>query len=145
MKKSTIIHIALALGSLTALSGANAAVPDAAPAERYYPYVNGYPNSRPANAPTATFVKGIGWYAHALTGISKPYPYSLMFLDNQGTWYTPFNHPGMPGYYDIRGWHISRTAHVARQKSDMEGMAGMSGMSGIIAKTGGAPAGAAQH
>ena len=27
------------------------------------------------------------------------------FLEDQGNWYTPFNHPGMTGRYDIRGWH----------------------------------------
>jgi hypothetical protein len=46
-----------------------------------------------------------GWYTRALTGISQPYPSSLRFLEDQGNWYTPFNHPGMQGRYDIRGWY----------------------------------------
>jgi hypothetical protein len=41
----------------------------------------------------------------ALAGISEPVPASLKFLNDQGAWYTPFDQPGMPGYYDIRQWH----------------------------------------
>lgn len=118
MKTAALISIALALGGTFALPGANAAAPEAE-AVRYYPYVNGYPHSRPANAPTATFERPLSWYATALTGISKPYPYSLMFLDNQGAWYTPFSRPGMPGYYDIRSLHktriLSETKRAAAQ------------------------------
>ena len=32
----------------------------------------------------------------------------VKFLADQGAWYTPFTHPGMPGYYDLRGMHVSR-------------------------------------
>jgi hypothetical protein len=53
-------------------------------------------------------VRTPAWYAQALTGISQPFPYSLRFLEDQGNWYTPFNRPGMPGRYDIRGWHQGR-------------------------------------
>ncbi len=49
--------------------------------------------------------KGNAWYQQALTGISKPYPYSIRFLEDQGNWNTPFNRPGMTGRYDLRGWH----------------------------------------
>lgn len=64
------------------------------------------PDRRPEGAPVITsVVKDAKWYDTALRGISKPYPDSLKFLDNQGNWYTPFNHPGMPGFYDIRGLH----------------------------------------
>ncbi len=45
------------------------------------------------------------WYREALTGVERPYPYSLKFLEDQGAWYTPFNRPGMTGRYDIRHWH----------------------------------------
>ena len=45
------------------------------------------------------------WYQRALTGVAPPYPSSLRFLEDQGEWYTPFNHPGMTGPYDIRRWH----------------------------------------
>jgi len=71
-----------------------------------YPVAGVAPYQRPAGAPVIQEVNhGADWYAHALTGISKPYPPSLKFLEDQGNWYTPFNRPGMPGYYDIRGWH----------------------------------------
>lgn len=63
------------------------------------------PHQRPANAPTITQSgKPEGWYGRALYGVSAPYPHSLRFLEDQGNWYTPFNWPGMPGYYDIRHW-----------------------------------------
>lgn len=64
------------------------------------------PDRRPADAPVVSEVdKSGGWYADALTGLSRPYPYSLRFLENQGNWFTPFSAPGMTGPYDIRGWH----------------------------------------
>jgi len=69
------------------------------------------PQARPAGAPVITvFEKTPAWRATALSGVSKPYPPGLDFLDSQGAWYTPFVHPGMPEPYDVRGWH-------ARQKS----------------------------
>jgi hypothetical protein len=43
----------------------------------------------------------------ALHGIAEPPPASLKFLDDQGGWYTPFDQPGMPGRYDLRGWHAA--------------------------------------
>jgi len=47
----------------------------------------------------------LGWWLAALHGVDKPVPASLAWLKDQGAWYTPFNHPGMPGSYDLRGWH----------------------------------------
>lgn len=71
-----------------------------------YPIAGLQPDQRPSGAPTMEWVQhDKAWYEKALTGISRPYPKSLYFLDNQGYWYTPFNHPGIPGYYDLRGWH----------------------------------------
>jgi hypothetical protein len=71
-----------------------------------YPIAGTQPSQRPVGAPVIHEVqKPEGWYTRALTGVSKPYPYSLKFLEDQGNWYTPFNRPGMPGYYDIRGWY----------------------------------------
>ena len=71
-----------------------------------YPVAGTTPWQRPQGAPTIEWVHhDRAWYQHALTGISPPYPRSLYFLDNQGNWYTPFNHPGMLPPYDIRGWH----------------------------------------
>ena len=64
------------------------------------------PDQRPANAPAIAAVEhDRAWYEHALTGVIPPYPNSLLFLDNQGNWYTPFTRPGMTGRYDVRGWH----------------------------------------
>ena len=64
------------------------------------------PGTRPDAAPIITdFNKDGDWYARALTGIAPPYPASLKFLEDQGAWFNPFIHPGMPGPYDIRGWH----------------------------------------
>jgi hypothetical protein len=64
------------------------------------------PWQRPADAPVIKeFKSGDVWRKQALAGVSEPVPPSLRFLDNQGAWYTPFNRPGMPGYYDLRGLH----------------------------------------
>lgn len=64
------------------------------------------PDMRPAFAPVIkNYSKDGEWYNNALQGISPPYPASLRFIETQGAWYTPFNHPGMTGAYDIRGWH----------------------------------------
>jgi len=71
-----------------------------------YPVAGVDPHQRPANAPVITEVqKDHAWYMRALTGVSEPYPASLRFLEDQGNWYTPFNHPGMTEPYDIRNWH----------------------------------------
>lgn len=71
-----------------------------------YPIAGVHPDQRPAGAPVIEWVqRDKAWFEHTLTGINRPYPKSLYFLDNQGYWYTPFSHPGIPGYYDIRGWH----------------------------------------
>lgn len=71
-----------------------------------YPVAGVKPDARPANAPVISSVQhDDAWHRRALTGIDAPYPPSLRFLDDQGNWYTPFNRPGMPGPYDIRGWH----------------------------------------
>lgn len=66
------------------------------------------PNQRPADAPVIQeFAPSSDWRTKSLVGISKPIPASLDFIDNQGAWYTPFNQPGMPGYYDLRNLHHS--------------------------------------
>lgn len=63
-------------------------------------------NQRPANAPTIReFTPGNLRRKQMLTGISEPLPASLAFIDDQEAWYTPFNQPGIPGYYDLRNWH----------------------------------------
>lgn len=66
------------------------------------------PSVRPASAPAiARYQKNSAWYRHALTGVEKPYPASLRFLEDQGAWHSPFVRPGMTGRYDIRHWHGS--------------------------------------
>lgn len=71
-----------------------------------YPVAGTHPSQRPAEAPQIAEVRHPGaWYTAALHGISRPYPHSLRFLEDQGDWHTPFNRPGMTGRYDIRGWH----------------------------------------
>ncbi len=65
-----------------------------------------FPDRRPEDVPAITvFAKDFAWYAGMLHGIPPPFPDSLRFLDDQGAWYTPFDRPGAPGRYDLRGWH----------------------------------------
>jgi len=77
-----------------------------ASAEDGFPIGGTQPSQRPQGAPVISTVrKEPGWYERALTGVSRPYPHSLRFLEDQGNWSTPFIRPGMHGPYDIRGWH----------------------------------------
>lgn len=62
------------------------------------------PWQRPTGAPTITKALPPD-PTRALHGISTPIPASLKFLDDQGSWYTPFIEAGMPAPYDLRGWH----------------------------------------
>lgn len=85
-----------------------ALAPAAASAESSVFIAGVHPSERPQGAPVITEMpKDADWYARALTGVEPPYPASLRFLEDQGPWYTPFDHPGMTGPYDIRGWHES--------------------------------------
>lgn len=71
-----------------------------------YPIAGTTPDQRPESAPVIKeFAKSTEWYQQALQGVGEPYPASLRFLEDQGAWYTPFNHKGMTGPYDIRNWH----------------------------------------
>ncbi len=75
-------------------------------AERAYPVAGIHPDQRPAGAPVIEFMsRNAAWYENALAGVSRPYPKSLYFLDSQGAWFNPFQHPGMNPPYDIRGRH----------------------------------------
>ena len=97
MKVSSLGHLA---GLTLLLSGVGA------PVAAENPIAGTNPSQRPVGAPEITEVDHPGsWYTTALHGVSQPYPRSLRFLEDQGNWYTPFNRPGMPGWYDIRGWH----------------------------------------
>ena len=72
------------------------------------------PNQRPAGAPVIQeFAPSADWRTQSLAGVSEPIPASLDFIDSQGAWYTPFNQPGMPGYYDLRNLH-----HRARNSNN---------------------------
>lgn len=72
------------------------------------PIAGTQPYARPAGAPQITSVtRDQAWLQRAMHGISQPHPQSLRWLDDQGNWYTPFNRPGMPPPYDIRGWHAA--------------------------------------
>ena len=74
------------------------------------------PHQRPAGAPAISgFTPDAAWRARALTGVSAPVPASLRFLDDQGAWYTPFNHPGGPGYYDLRQWFSGAPQSTVKQ------------------------------
>ena len=71
-----------------------------------YPIAGTAPWQRPDGAPVLEWVKREQeWFQKSLTGINRPYPRSLYFLDNQGYWYTPFVQQGMLPPYDLRGWH----------------------------------------
>lgn len=73
-----------------------------------YPVAGTQPDARPVGAPRITAVtQDAAWWERALFGVSQPFPTSLLFLNSQGAWYTPFNRPGMLGRYDIRGWHAA--------------------------------------
>jgi hypothetical protein len=64
------------------------------------------PYERPAGAPVIKNVtRTPEWRAKVTQGVAQPLPSGLGFLNDQGAWYSPFAQPGMPGYYDIRGWH----------------------------------------
>lgn len=91
----------LAVGLVAAaLTGSSAAVAEVG-------FIGGTtPSVRPAGAPTiATYKMTAAQEKDFFYGVSKPYPASLLFVKNQGAWYTPFMHAGATGGYDIRGWH----------------------------------------
>jgi len=74
------------------------------------------PYQRPEGAPVIKdFTPDPAWRARASTGVVAPAPASLRFLDDQGAWYTPFNHPGGPGYYDLRQWFSDAPQSTAKQ------------------------------
>ncbi len=64
------------------------------------------PDRRPEGLPTVgqTGLTQAG-QERILHGVSRPYPPSLRWIEDQGGWFTPFANPGMTGPYDIRNWH----------------------------------------
>ncbi len=98
----------LALYAVTPTLAADNPPPANLPSQQQtsYPVAGLAPYARPAGAPVEhSVLKTEKWRAQALHGVSDPVPASLKFLDDQGAWYTPFDLPGMPGPYDIRGFH----------------------------------------
>ena len=83
------------------------------------PFVAGTtPDRRPESAPRVTqLLRNDAWLEQATIGITKPHP-PLSFLSDQGAWFTPFNVPGMPKPYDIRGLHAARDGASARVSGD---------------------------
>ncbi len=82
------------------------------------------PWERPAEFPRVEhFLKSESYFDRALRGVRQPYPPSLMFLKDQGAWYTPFTRRGMTGPYDVRGWHrdIGGSHGAARRASGDSG------------------------
>ena len=85
---ATVIFPALVIGA------------EAAPVAGLAPY------ERPVGAPVIKSVtRTPEWRAKLTQGVAQPLPAGLGFLNDQGAWYSPFAQPGIPGYYDIRGWH----------------------------------------
>lgn len=71
-----------------------------------YPLAGVTPDQRPNGAPVVReFVKPAGWEQRFTRGIEGPLPTSLRWIADQGAWFTPFDRPGTPGPYDLRGWH----------------------------------------
>ena len=97
--------------------------PDAVSA---YPIAGIHPDQRPDGAPIVRDApRTRDWEERVFHGIAKPVPSNLGAAD-LGAWYTPFNHPGMSGPYDLRQWH-----QVVGCQNRMEGMApGASGFEG---------------
>jgi hypothetical protein len=84
-----------------------------------YPTSGLTPNERPAQAPVVSDAKKTNaWYRRALTGLEAPYPSSLRFLEDQGVWHTPFDHPGMSRAYDLRGWY----GEMSEEATPIEGV-----------------------
>ncbi|WP_371323022.1 hypothetical protein VX159_11440 [Dechloromonas sp. ZY10] len=68
------------------------------------------PDRRPVAAPRiVSFEQSEAWKANAVRGLGLP-ANGTAFLKDQGAWYTPFNRPNMPGYYDLRGLHVAGKA-----------------------------------
>lgn len=97
MMRSLPVHIVL-----LCLLGASAQ------AQSPYPIAGVTPDARPQGAPTITeVVRDKAWRQRYLSGVVEPYT-NIPGLTDQGAWYTPFNRPGMPPPYDLRGWHASK-------------------------------------
>ncbi len=72
-----------------------------------YPIAGLAPDRRPEGAPVMSApAETTPTEARMVQGIPQPVPESISrWIKDQGGWFTPFSHPGMPGRYDLRGWH----------------------------------------
>jgi nitrate/TMAO reductase-like tetraheme cytochrome c subunit len=102
VKQSNILRGGLlAIGLLTSLPGWSVGAEAA-------PIAGLVPDARPAGAPIIKSVTRTPEQTAKITsGIDRPLPMGIDFLQNQGAWYTPFANRGMVSYYDLRGWHQS--------------------------------------
>ncbi len=77
------------------------------------------PSQRPETAPrVSVYDKTPEWFEQAQRGVGQPIPPSLGFLNDQGGWYTPFNHKGMTPPYDIRGLHAGPAAGASNEPAN---------------------------
>ena len=96
------------------LAGINAAMADA-PA---YSVAGLQPDARPAGAPVIhQHTTSEAAKARLQRGIVLPAPATLAVMRDQEAWYTPFDRPGMLGYYDLRGWHAAAPKRTTAKKS----------------------------
>ena len=72
-----------------------------------YPVAGLTPDRRPVGAPVISKVADTAHIEQRLLrGVDKPVPESIQgWVGDQGGWFNPFAYPGMPGRYDLRGWH----------------------------------------
>src|SRR5512134_3419672 len=90
------LSLGLAAGLVAGASGTMWAQENPAVAEGTVSVAGLLPFERPQGAPNLGGFPQTGeWRAKTLRGISEPLPPSLKFIDSQGAWYTPFDHPGM--------------------------------------------------
>lgn len=77
-----------------------------------YPIAGVAPSQRPEGAPVVSTVANAAQLeTRLLHGITKPVPESIQhWVKDQGGWFNPFSRPGMPGRYDLRGWHDGKKA-----------------------------------
>ena len=91
---------ALAIGLMALSLPSWSADADAAPIGGLTPY------ERPAGLPVIKSpVRTPEQAARVTSGVARPLPPGIEWLKDQGAWYTPFDKPGMVGYYDLRSWH----------------------------------------
>lgn len=111
-KRATRWPALLAVTILSVLGG-----PLAAPLAAEEFVAGTMPDRRPPAAPRINaFTQTPEWRARALSGVTKPVPPSLRFLDDQGAWFTPFTRPNMPPPYDIRGLYAATARPAPRAR-----------------------------